>query len=82
MKTLISNGIMASINQQIDFDTAAIVVEELGFRRSLSASAEAAAREEEERAELREEKWSAMYVGESPADLNAPPAHHYDSWAC
>ena len=31
MKRLIANGIMASINQQIDFDTAAIVVEEMGF---------------------------------------------------
>src|SRR5450432_1288431 len=31
MKQLISNGIMASINQQIDYDTAAIVVEELGY---------------------------------------------------
>ena len=72
MKTLISNGIMASINQQIDFDTAAIVIEELGFTAH-SASAVAAAREEEERAELREEKWSAMYEGESPADLTRRP---------
>lgn len=31
MKELISNGIMASINQQIDYDTAAIIVEEMGF---------------------------------------------------
>ncbi len=72
MKTLISNGIMASINQQIDFDTAAIVVEELGFSAH-SASAVAAAREEEERAEQREEKWSAMFEGESPADLTRRP---------
>ena len=27
MKRLIANGIMASINQQVDYDTAAIVVE-------------------------------------------------------
>ena len=64
MKTLISNGIMASINQTIDFDTAAIVVEELGFAPK-SASEEAAAQEEVKRAEEREEKWSAMYEGES-----------------
>ena len=63
---------MASINQQIDFDTAAIVVEELGFTAE-SASAVAAAREEEERAELQEEKWSAMYEGESPDDLTRRP---------
>ena len=38
MKKLIANGIMASINQQIDFDTAAIVIEEMGFEaKSLSA---------------------------------------------
>ncbi len=72
MKTLISNGIMASINQQIDFDTAAIVVEELGFSAQ-SASAVAAAHEEEKRAELREEKWSAMYEGEAPENLRRRP---------
>jgi len=72
MKTLISNGIMASINQQIDFDTAAIVVEELGFSAE-SASAVAAAQEEEERAEKREEKWSAMYEGESADGLTRRP---------
>lgn len=72
MKTLISNGIMASINQQIDFDTAAIVVEELGFSAQ-SASAVAAAHEEEKRAEQREEKWSAMYEGESPDDFTRRP---------
>ena len=31
IKELMSNGIMANINQQIDFDTAAIVAEEMGF---------------------------------------------------
>ncbi len=72
MKTLISNGIMASINQQIDFDTAAIVVEELGFS-ARSESAVAAAEEEEKRAEQREEKWSAMYAGEAPASLTPRP---------
>ena len=35
MKRLISNGIMASINQQIDFDTAAIVIEEMGLKRAI-----------------------------------------------
>lgn len=72
MKTLISNGIMASINQTIDFDTAAIVVEELGFAAK-SESEEAAAQEEVKRAEEREEKWSAMYEGESTDSLTARP---------
>src|SRR5512136_1135687 len=31
IKALMSNGVMASINQPIDFDTAAIVASELGF---------------------------------------------------
>lgn len=31
IKALMSNGVMASINQQIDFDTAAIVASEMGF---------------------------------------------------
>ena len=31
IKTLMANGVMANINQQIDFDTAAIVAAEMGF---------------------------------------------------
>ena len=31
IKILMSNGVMANINQTIDFDTAAIVASELGF---------------------------------------------------
>ncbi len=31
IKILMSNGVMASINQQIDFDTAAVVATELGY---------------------------------------------------
>jgi len=72
MKTLISNGIMASINQSIDFDTAAIVAEELGYI-ARSAREEAEAREEEKQAEEREEKWSAMYAGESAESLRSRP---------
>lgn len=72
MKTLISNGIMASINQTIDFDTAAIVVEELGFVAK-SATEEAAAQEEVQRAVEREEKWSAMYEGETQDSLSSRP---------
>ncbi|MBT3239857.1 MAG: translation initiation factor IF-2 [Chloroflexi bacterium] len=35
IKVLMANGVMANINQQIDFDTAAIVASELGFEASL-----------------------------------------------
>jgi translation initiation factor IF-2 len=37
IKTLMANGVMANINQQIDFDTAAIVASELGFDASLES---------------------------------------------
>jgi translation initiation factor IF-2 len=35
IKVLMSNGVMANINQQIDYDTAAIVASELGFETTL-----------------------------------------------
>lgn len=41
IKTLMSNGVMANINQQIDFDTAAIVVAEMGYEAVLEAQEEA-----------------------------------------
>ena len=37
IKTLMANGVMANINQQIDFDTAAIVAAELGYEASLES---------------------------------------------
>ena len=72
MKKLIANGIMASINQQIDYDTAAIVIEEMGYTAQ-SASAAVAAQEEEERAEKREEKRNVMYEGETAETLQTRP---------
>ena len=35
IKTLMANGVMANINQQIDFDTAAIVAAEMGYDATL-----------------------------------------------
>jgi len=35
IKTLMANGVMANINQQIDFDTAAIVAAEMGYEVTL-----------------------------------------------
>ena len=35
IKKLMSNGVMASINQAIDFDTAAILADEMGFEVTL-----------------------------------------------
>jgi translation initiation factor IF-2 len=71
MKRLIANGIMASINQQIDYDTAAIVIEELGFEAQ-SASAVATQKEKEHRAETAQ-TWRRMYTTEKPENLAARP---------
>ncbi len=43
IKKLMSNGVMASINQAIDYDTAAIVAAEFGFEAVPIAQAEPAA---------------------------------------
>jgi translation initiation factor IF-2 len=72
MKKLIANGIMASINQQIDFDTAAIVIEEMGFEAQ-SASEVAAVEAEKERATKTTQQWRQMYAEESPEDLQVRP---------
>jgi translation initiation factor IF-2 len=37
IKTLMANGVMANINQQVDFDTSAIVAAEMGFDATLEA---------------------------------------------
>lgn len=68
MKRLIANGIMASINQQIDYDTAAIVIEELGFEAQ-SASAAAAHEAEVERAGKTTQEWRKVYAAERPENL-------------
>ena len=41
IKNLMANGVMANINQQIDFDTAAIVAAEMGFEATLEMPEEA-----------------------------------------
>lgn len=71
MKRLIANGIMASINQQVDFDTAAIVIEEMGFEAQ-SASAAVAQQERERRAET-SQTWRKVYTREKPANLQKRP---------
>jgi len=66
MKQLIANGIMASINQQIDYDTAAIVIEEMGYEAQ-SQSAIAAQAKKEEAAKSQE--WRQIYTTEKPENL-------------
>jgi translation initiation factor IF-2 len=72
MKKLIANGIMASINQQIDFDTAAIVIEDLGFEAQ-SASAVEAEQAARERAENSTQVWRKMYADEKRENLALRP---------
>ena len=67
IKTLMDNGVLASINQQIDFDTAAIVASEFGFDATLPYP-EA---EEEEENEL--SAWQLLLANEDVADLRERP---------
>jgi translation initiation factor IF-2 len=70
IKELMSAGVMANINQQIDYETAAIVAQEMGFepKREALADAEEAV-EEEGPARL----WERFYAGEDPANLERRP---------
>lgn len=68
IKQLMNNGIMANINQQIDFDTAAIVAEEMGFDAvPLVVEREA----EEEEAE--QPVWRRILAEEEEQDLVSRP---------
>lgn len=69
IKTLMNNGMLASINQQIDFDTAAIVAAEyeVEARRPFPQVTE----EEAEESELT--PWQRLLVGEAKEDLVPRP---------
>ncbi len=67
IKTLMSNGVLASINQQIDFDTAAIICAEFGFE----AKQPFAELEEEVETEL--SAWQVLLANEDPDDLRTRP---------
>ena len=68
IKKLMSNGVMATINQSVDFDTAAIVVAEYGFEAVPEVV-------EEVKVETGEVPlWRRMIAGEDEAKLkNRPP---------
>jgi translation initiation factor IF-2 len=69
IKILMSNGVMANINQQVDFDTAAVVASELGYEVSLETQE---AEEEVESGEL--PLWRRLIAGESVTGMvNRPP---------
>ncbi len=68
IKKLMVNGVMASINQTIDFDTAAIVAAEFGFDAVLEQQ------EIEEKKEVGEVPlWRQKIANEKDADLAARP---------
>ncbi len=69
IKELMGNGIMASINQQIDYETAAIVAVEMGFEPHPLQTIEAEPLEKGARA-----AWRQIYIEEDPkALLQRPP---------
>lgn len=69
IKVLMSNGVMANINQQIDFDTAAVVASELGFEAILESAKEITPVEEPGKIPL----WRELIENEDPAKLLPRP---------
>jgi translation initiation factor IF-2 len=68
IKSLMNNGVMASINQSIDFDTAAIVAEEFGFDANLEAQDVV---QEQETGEV--PLWKKIIAGEEEKNLTIRP---------
>jgi translation initiation factor IF-2 len=69
IKELMSNGIMANINQEIDYDTAAIVAEEMGYEVVSDAEDEA----DQEVAISEKPQWRQLLAEEEEADLQPRP---------
>jgi translation initiation factor IF-2 len=69
IKILMSNGVMANINQQVDFDTAAIVASELGYETNLETVETS---EEKETGEV--PLWRRLIADEDPAKLTRRPS--------
>ncbi len=68
IKVLMANGVMASINQNVDFDTAAVVASELGFEPELEAI------EEEKPDDVGEVPlWRQVIADENDEDLQPRP---------
>ena len=67
IKILMTNGVMANINQQIDFDTAAVVAAELGYEASL----EIPEVKEEDVGEI--PLWKRLIDEEDPENLSSRP---------
>jgi len=70
IKVLMSNGVMANINQQVDFDTAAIVASELGFEAIPVSVKETTTVEDAGQVP----EWRKLIENEDPAKLINRPA--------
>jgi translation initiation factor IF-2 len=68
IRELMNNGVMANINQQIDYDTAAIVLQGLGFEPH-----EEKKQEEVSSEDLSGTLWNRLYAKEDPAKLKPRP---------
>ena len=68
IKILMSNGVMANINQQVDFDTAAIVASEMGFEANQETLTE---EEVKETGEV--PFWRQLIASEDPKSLVSRP---------
>ncbi|KUK45742.1 MAG: Translation initiation factor IF-2 [Anaerolinea thermophila] len=68
IKVLMANGVMASINQNVDFDTAAVVASELGFEPELLQIEE---EKPEEKGEI--PLWRRVIADEKEEDLQSRP---------
>ncbi len=68
IKVLMSNGVLASINQQIDFDTAAIIASEFGVEAKLPYS-----EVEEEEVEEELAPWQRLIADEDEENLRPRP---------
>ncbi len=71
IKALMNNGVIANINQQIDFETAAVVCEEFGYTARSLAEIEAEIKAAEEAAPS--PLWEQFYAQEDAADLQPRP---------
>ncbi len=69
IKVLMANGVMASINQNVDFDTAAVVASELGFEPELEQIEEDVPAEEKGEVPF----WRRVIEGEAEKDLQPRP---------
>lgn len=67
IKGLMSSGVLASINQQIDFDTAAIIASEFGYEATLPFA------DAEDELETELSAWQTLLANEDPKDLRERP---------